>query len=236
MEGMLEASPHPTPRTIGLVWLLYFLTALFGALLTKGLVVSTDAVATATNLLAHQSQYRAGVAVGLFANALYVALTALLYGLFAPVNRSVSLTAAFFSLVGCTVQIVAGMLQLAPLPFLLDSNLESAFTAAQLRAAALISLKLYAQTFHISFVMFALFNVMLGSLIYRSTFVPRIFGVFFLLAGLGSLSFFWPPLATALWLFILPFSGFAEMGLTLWLLVKGVDVARWRERVRTETY
>ena len=116
MERMLEGPPRPTARTIGVVWMLYFLTAIVGGLLTKGLVVSTDAAATATHLLAHQPLYRAGVAVGLFANALYVALTALLYGLFAPVNRSISLTAALFSLVGCVVQIVATMLQLAPSP------------------------------------------------------------------------------------------------------------------------
>lgn len=229
MELTEEVSPRPTPRTIGVVWMLYFLTAVAGGLLTKGLVVSTDAVTTATNLVAHRTQYGAGVSVGLFANGLYVALTALLYGLFAPVNRSVSLTAAFFSLVGCTVQIFATLLQLAPLAFLTDSNLASAFTEAQLRAAALMSLKLYAQSFHISFVMFALFNMVMGFLIYRSTFVPRAFGVFFLLAGSSWLLFLWPPLAIAARFVTLPLSGLAEVGLTLWLLTKGVDVSRWRE-------
>lgn len=234
MERMPEGSPRPTPRMIGVVWMLYFLTAILGGLISKGLVVSTDAAATATNLLAHASQYRASVEVGLFANALYVALTALLYGLFVPVNRSISLTAALFSLVGCTVQIVATILQLAPLSFLVDSNLASAFTAAQLHAAALISLKLYAQSFHMSFEMFALFNVVLGYLIYRSTFLPRILGVFFLIAGLGWLCYVWTPLGTAARFVVLSFSGLAEVGLTLWLLVKGVDVPRWREKARGE--
>ena len=234
MERMPEGSPRPTPRMIGVVWMLYFLTAILGGLISKGLVVSTDAAATATNLLAHASQYRASVEVGLFANALYVALTALLYGLFVPVNRSISLTAALFSLVGCTVQIVATILQLAPLSFLVDSNLASAFTAAQLQAAALISLKLYAQSFHMSFEMFALFNVVLGYLIYRSTFLPRILGVFFLIAGLGWLCYVWTPLGTAARFVVLSFSGLAEVGLTLWLLVKGVDVPRWREKARGE--
>lgn len=234
MERMLEGLPRPMPRTIGVVWMLYFLTAILGGFLTKGLVVSTDAVATATHLLAHLPQYRAGVEVGLFANALYVALTALLYGLFAPVNRSIALTAALLSLVGCTVQIVAAMLQFAPISFLVDHGLASAFTEAQLRAAALTSLKLYAQTFHISLEMFALFNVVLGYLIYRSTFLPRMFGVFFLLAGLGWLCYVGLPPGAPVPVFVLPFSGLAEVGLTLWLLVKGVDVSRWREKARTE--
>ena len=92
---------------------------------------------------------------------MYVALTALLYGLLAPVNRSISLVAAFFSLVGCTVQIFAGILQLAPLTMLEPSQLLSGFNLLQLRQAAVLSLGLYAQTFQISFVMFGLFEIVL---------------------------------------------------------------------------
>jgi hypothetical protein len=47
MQPDVEGSPRPSARTIGVVYLLYFLTAVFGAFLMKGLVVPTDAVATA---------------------------------------------------------------------------------------------------------------------------------------------------------------------------------------------
>jgi hypothetical protein len=138
---------------------------------------------------------------------------------------------AFFSLVGCTVQIFATILQLAPPSILADSQLASAFTVEQLRAAALVSLKLYAQTFQISFVLFALFMAVLGYLIYNSTYLPRILGVVWMIAGVGSLSFLWPPLGAALRPVILGFDGVAEIGLMLWLIVKGVDLSRWREKV-----
>ena len=104
MERIAEASTSPKARAIGVVYLLYFLTAFFAAFLTKGIVVSGDAAATANNILAHESLYRSGLAVDFSANALYIVLTALLYTLFEPVNRSMSLLAAFFSLVGCAVQ------------------------------------------------------------------------------------------------------------------------------------
>ena len=230
MERILEDAPRPSARTIAIAYLLYFLTSSVGGFLLKGLVVATDPVATANNILAHQVLYRSGVSLELFANALYVAVTALFYGLFARVNRSVSLAAAFFSVVGCTVQIFAAILQLAPVAFLTDSQLSSAFTVEQLRLAALLSLKLYTQTFHISFVMFGLFMIVLGYLIYTSTFLPRTLGVFWILAGTGSLMFLWPPLATTVWRVTLAFTGLAEIGLMLWLLVKGVDLARWRDR------
>src|SRR5271165_7320064 len=44
-----------------------------------------------------------GVTSGLAATATYVAVTVLLYYLFKPVNRTVSLVSALFSLAGCSV-------------------------------------------------------------------------------------------------------------------------------------
>lgn len=52
-------------------------------------------------------------------------------------------------------------------------------------------------------------------------------------AGVGWLIFVWPPLATTLSPYVLPFGALAELLLMLWLLVKGVDNSRWREKVGT---
>jgi hypothetical protein len=230
MQPVVEGSPRPTARTIAVVYLLYFLTSVFGALLMKGLVVPTDAVATAQNLLAHESLYRSGWEVGLVANALYIAVTALFYGLLAPVNRSLAMMMAFFSLVGCTVQIFGGLLQMAPLTILGDNQLAGAFTVTQLRSAALLPYKLYPHVFNISLVLFGLFDFFLGYLIYKSTFLPRFIGVWFMIAGVVGLMFLWPPLGTALRFVIIPIGGVAEIVLMVWLIVKGVDVSRWREK------
>ena len=215
MEQIAEASPRPNARAIGIVYLLYFLTAFLAAFLMKGLVVPGDAAATANNILAHESLYRSGFAVGLIANALYIALTALFYNLFEPVNRSVSLLAAFFSLVGCAIQIFGGLFQLAPFVILRDSQFLGAFTVEQLQAAALLSLKLYSQTLSIALVLFALYDLSIGYLIFRSTFLPRILGVFLMFAGLGWLTVLWPPLATALSSYVLGLGGLAEILLML---------------------
>jgi len=234
MERILEDSPRPTPRTIAVVYLLYFLTAPIALFLTKGLVVLSDPVTTANNILAHESLYRSGVAVGLLGNAVYIALTALLYGLFRPVNRSLSLLAAFFSLVGCTVQIFAAMLQLAPPALLADEQLASAYAVAQVQTAPLLSLKLYVQTFHISFVLFALFDFVIGYLIYNSTFLPRIIGVLWMIAGIAALTYLWPPLTNSLRYVILPVAGIAELILMVWLFVKGVRLPKWREKAAAQ--
>lgn len=220
--------PHSLPRIIGAVWLLYFVTGTVGGLLVQGSFVPGNTAAAFNNIVGHQTQYRAGVQVGLFAHALYVILTALLCGLFARVSLSLSLTAAFLSLVGCVVEIFAAILQIAPVTFLRDSALAGVFSADQVKAAALMSLKLWGQTFQMSIPMFALFELVLGYLIYRSTFVPRVFGVLLMVAGLIWSAYFWPPLLNSIRLVALPFAGLAEIAFPVWLVVKGIDVPAWR--------
>ena len=127
-DRTVEASPHPKARITGVVYLLYFLTAILAVFFIRGLVVSGDAAATASNMLAHERLFRLSVAVGLIATAFYIAVTALFYGLFKPVNRSISLLAAFFSLVGCANQALGSLFQLAPLVVL-----ESSSTSGYLR-------------------------------------------------------------------------------------------------------
>src|SRR5207248_11082738 len=93
-QNTFEPSSSPTPRVIGVVWVVYFVTGAIGALLTRGIVVSTDAASTANNILAHASLYRAGFAVDLVANRVYVALTALVFGSLRRVNPTLALRAA----------------------------------------------------------------------------------------------------------------------------------------------
>jgi hypothetical protein len=51
-----------------------------------------------------------------------------------------------------------------------------------------------------------------------------------MIGGGVSLMYLWPPLATRLIFVIIPIGGLAELVLMLWLIVKGVDVSRWREK------
>ena len=225
---------RPHARTIAVVYLLFFLTAILGALLRKGLVVASDPVATANNILSHESLYRSGFAMELLSNLFYLALVACFYRLFVPVNRTVSLFAAFFGIAGCTVQIFSGLFQLAPLVVLKDNQWLSAFTLEQQQATTLLCLKLHAQSSYISLVVFAFFDLFLGYLIFKSTFLPRILGVWLMVAGIGWVIFLWPPLATTLSSVIILVGGLAEVVLMLWLLVKGVNISKWQEKASTQ--
>src|SRR5271165_3771066 len=185
MERIAETSPHPRARITGVVYLLYFLTAALAVFFIKGLVVSGDAAATANNILAHERLFRLSVAVGLIGTALYIAVTVLFYGLFKPVNKTVSLLAAFFSLVGCAIQAFASLFRVAPLVVLEGSPYLGVFKVDQLQTVALMSIKLNVQATYIYLVFFGLFNLLIGYLIFKSTFLPRILGVLMALSGFG---------------------------------------------------
>ncbi|MGO9211605.1 MAG: DUF4386 domain-containing protein [Terriglobales bacterium] len=179
MERIAEASPRPRARITGVVYLLYFLTAVSAEVFVgRGRLVVYDAV----NLIAY---------------AFYIAVTLLLYYMFKPVNRSLSLLAALFSFVGCANDVL-GLFNLAPY-----------------RIRTLI--------------FFGPYCLMIGYLIFRSTFLPRILGVLMAFAGLGWLIFL-SPLANHLSTYLKVLGFLAEASLMLWLLVKGVNEQRWKEQ------
>jgi hypothetical protein len=230
MERVAEVSPCPSARITGAVYLLYFLTAVLGGFFMRGIVVDGDAAATANNLLAHQALFRLGLATGLTATVCYIAVTALFYGLFKPVNRALSLLAAFFSLVGCAILAFGSLFQLAPFVVLGGSQYLSVFKVEQLRAVALMFFELNTLAVNICLVFFGFYDLLIGYLILRSAFLPRILGVLMAFAGLGWLTFLSPPLASHLSPYNLVLGFLAELLLMLWLLVKGVNVQRWKEQ------
>jgi hypothetical protein len=173
------AGASPRARITGVVYLLYFLTAVSDEVLVgRGRPVLYDAV----NLIAH---------------GLYVAVTLLFYYLFRPVNKWLSLLAACFSLLGCADEML------------------SIFKVAPHRISPLV--------------FFGPYCLLLGYLIFRSTFLPRILGVLMALAGLGWMVFL-SPLSTHISPYLKILGFVAEASLMLWLIVMGVNAERWQEQ------
>ena len=235
-QRIAQASPRARARITGVVYLLFFLTAILGEFFTQQAGISGlgalpgDAAATANSILAHESSYLLGFALGLISTACYVAVTALFYQLFKPVSRSLALIAAFFGLVGCAITAFGSLFQLAPLVVLGGSPYLSVFNVKQLQALALMFLHLNAQVGNIALVFFGLFQLLIGYLIFRSTFLPRILGALMAFAGLGWLIFLSPPLANYLLTYLEVLGVLAEASLMLWLLVMGVNSQRWKEQ------
>src|SRR5437879_1342393 len=103
MERIAEASPSLKARIAGGLWLMVIIAGMTAFVIRSPLIVSGDAAATATNILASESLFRLGFTADLIAGACYMGVTVLLYRLLKPVSRSLSLLAAFFGLAGVAI-------------------------------------------------------------------------------------------------------------------------------------
>jgi hypothetical protein len=90
--------------------------------------------------------------------------------------------------------------------------------------------------FHLAFfrlhplVFFGCYCLLIGYLILRSTFLPRILGVLMAFGGLGWLTFVSPALSSYLSPYNMVPGVLGESALTLWLLAVGVNARRWYEQ------
>jgi hypothetical protein len=74
---------------------------------------------------------------------------------------------------------------------------------------------------------FGIYCLLIGYLVYRSTYLPRAIGVLMMCGGVGWLTFALPSLAAALSPYNFGPGIIAEGVLTLWLVIAGVNQQRW---------
>ena len=97
-------------------------------------------------------------------------------------------------------------------------------------ALTLEALRLQPHGLNIAMVFHGFYCMLVGYLIFRSTFLPRILGGLMAFAGLGWLTYLSNPLVNHLSPYNLASGLLGEASVFLWLLVKGVNVQRWKEQ------
>jgi len=231
LKRITEPSPRSLARKAGICQLLAAVTATFGAVIVTGkLFVSGNAAATAANILGHGQLFWWGFASSVAGVLFHIAWALLLYDLLKPVNRRVSLFAAFVMLVGCSLLALASLLYLGSLFVLQSGPSLSAFTAGQLEALAFVFVRLSSYALDIFSVFFGFWLVLIAFLIFKSTFLPRILGILLAIAGLAWMVYLVPPVAVQLFTFIASASAIGEVPLELWLIVMAVDEQKWKEQ------
>jgi hypothetical protein len=233
----VERAPQRYARFGGVLYLAIILLGLFGELGVRGaLVVSGDATATAQAIASAPFLWVAGIAGDLLMHVLDVPVIVILYLLLRPVSRSLALLATFINLVQTAVLAANKLNLLVPIFLLGDAGYLRAFSPEQLQALSYLAIKAHGHGFGIGLIFFGFACLVRGWLIVRSGYLPRFLGVLLLLAGLSYLinSFallLAPALADAMFPIILLPAFVGELSLCLWLIVKGVNLERWQQRV-----
>lgn len=230
-------APQVYARIGGVLYLVIIVTGLFGEMFVRNsLIVSGDAAATAHNILGSELLWRAGIAGDLIMHVCDVPLMLIFYVLLRPVDRNLALLALLFTFVQSAALVATKLNLFAPLTLLSDAAYLKAFEPAQLQAMAYLSIRADSYGFGVGLIFFGFACLVMGYLISRSGYLPRILGVLMQLAGLAYLvnSFaliLAPAVAKALFPAILLPAFVGELSFCLWLIFKGVNVARWNERV-----
>ena len=232
--GRAEFSPRLYARIGGVLYLYIILAGLFVELFVRGkLVVSGDAGTTAGNIMTQETRWRVAFSAEVLWLACAVALTMIFYALMRVVNRNIALLGAFFALMSIAIEGMSTLFHFAPLLILGGGSYLKVFDARQLQALALLSVGLFERGFGISLVFFGFEELCRGYLMFRSGFFPKFLGVLVFISGVSYLTnsfalFLRPTLAEKIFPIFVVSAGIPEMILTVWLIVVGLNEAKWR--------
>lgn len=237
-NGRLLARPHALPvqayaKVAGVLVLLSFVAGGFGeAYVPSKLIVATDAIATVENLKSSDVIFRLSFSGYLVEACCDLTLALIFYVLLKPVHRYVSLLAAFFGLMGTSTFAAAELFYFAPTLVLRGGGYLKSFSPDQLNTLALLSLNLFGLGAMIFTVFYGVGWVLRGYLIFQSGYFPRFLGIVMTMAGLAfivsNFALVLAPRYRSDWLLVLMLPGLLLM--TVWLLVKGVDLPKWEEK------
>ena len=122
-----------------------------------------------------------------------------------------------------------------PLFLASDVGYLKVFAPGQLHALSYLAIRLDAYGFGVGLIFFGFSCLILGHLISRSGYLPKLIGILMQIAGacylVNSVTLILAPaIADILFPVILLPSFIGELSFCLWLLVKGVDVSKWHEK------
>jgi hypothetical protein len=233
----VENSPQRYARIGGALYLAIIVLGAFAeGFVANKLVVSGDAATTAHNILASPELWRLSVAGDLTVVLCAVPLLWIEYLLLRPVSKHLVLLAVLFNLVSLAVEAISKLFLLLVMPVLGSADYLRAFEPRQLQILANLALKSHDIAFNIALIFFGFTCLVNGYLIFRSGYLPKFIGILMQLAGLSYLTacfavLFAPKFADLITPAILIPPLIGESSFCLWLLVKGVNIAKWKERV-----
>jgi Domain of unknown function (DUF4386) len=184
MIAKIDNSQRMAAKVAGMVGILAFVLVVFGnyALLNP-LLVPRNAVDTARNILAHQTQFRFALACFIAYGIGGIVLLTALYVIFAPVNRGLALAGALFRLVFIMLWLVAPLNSLGALRLLADSSYLQVLEPERLQALARAQIAASFDDYYVGLPFFGLAATVCAWLWLKSNYIPRGLSIFGVLAS-----------------------------------------------------
>lgn len=232
-EGQTGQSVKKIARVGGLLYLIIICAGFFGEIFVRQkLVVSADPMKTAMNILSSEQLWRIGIAGDLLQHVCDAGVMVVLYLLLKPVNRHLALAALILNIISSASLVAMKLNQIQALFPLAKQHYLDAFTVEQLNTLSYFSIRSDAYGFGVGLIFFGFECVVLGYLIFKSLYFPRIIGILVMAAGIcyvvNSFTLIVSPkLASVLAPAILVPSLIGELTFCLWLIFKGVNMEKW---------
>ncbi len=209
--------------------LLYVLTSIVGFFammyVPDKIIVHGNAAATASNILAHETLFRLGIAGELIGQAGFIFVAMALYELLKGVNRRQAALMVVLLVVQIPTAFLNELNSFAALVLASGTDFLSIFDKPQRDALAMLFMNLHGKGFVVNEIFYGLWLFPLALLVYRSRFLPRFLGVWLALAGLAWVilsltSVLFPQYQDNVFNYGQP-AFLGEIAFMLWLLIKG---------------
>jgi len=220
-----------TARIAGLLYLLQIPLGVFGILyVPKVLMVPGNMAATASNILANEFLFRLGIVSTILCALVTIATALIIYKVLRYVNENYAKWILLFTLIVAPISMLNELNSVAVLLLLKSQEFATIFTPGQLHSLVSAFLDLHKYGHQIAGIFFGLWLLPMGYLVFKSTYIPKIIGVFLILTSLGYLidftTFFLYP---NFGIIISEYTWLGEVLMVLWLLIKGVNVAKFEK-------
>jgi len=227
-EHAITPAQHTAAKIVGSLYLIQMALAIFGESFVRNrLIVPRDAVQTAANIAASERLFRLSLAGDLMIYASVVVLFWGIYIILKPVNKDVALLAVFFRLIEQAILAVTTFAGFMALRLLSNAEYLRVVDTAQLQALARAVLAMYGTGLSIGFVFLGLGSAVFSYVWLKSGYIPRalaLLGIFasLLLTIMTLVTMVYPRVYEVLGMTYMMPMFLYEVGLGLWLLVKGL--------------
>ena len=224
---------YPTVKAArigGGIYLLMVLTAPFSLIYVPSkLIVRGNALATADNILAHETMFRLSIFGDLIGHVIFICLAVALYRLLSNVNKTWAILMVSFVLVSAAVGFLNALNNIAAVILFRGGEFLDVIDKTQRDALGMLFVRLHSQGEFISEIFWGVWLFPFGLLVYRSGFLPRLLGVWLIVAcfawiALSITALFFPSHYGAAFTWLQP-AFFAEMAIMLWLLIRGANLS-----------